>query len=258
MLALERRNVILEKLNAEKRVLVSELSVLFEVSEETVRRDLEKLAEEGLVTKTYGGALLNEEQSFADMPFVIRKKQNVGEKQAIAKLICGMVSDGERVMCDSSSTAVFVAKQLKSKDNLTIITNSVEILVELSDVSGWHVISTGGVVKEGTLSLTGSRVEKAFASYNADIAVISCKGIDIAGGVTDSNEGNAGIKQSILASAKRRVLAIDHTKFDRAALIKICAIGGFTHIVTDKKPSDDWITLFDTQNIACIYPNNAV
>ncbi len=101
MLAIERRNDILERLQEEKRVVVSELSAAYNVSEETIRRDLEKLENDGLVVKSYGGAVLKE-QSFFDLPFNIRKKQRVAEKQKIARLIADMVRDGEALMLDAS------------------------------------------------------------------------------------------------------------------------------------------------------------
>ena len=115
MLAIERRNQILEKLQQEKRVVVSELSRLYQVSEETIRRDLEKLENDGLVIKSYGGAVLNEHSIF-DLPFNIRKNQMVVEKQQMAAIIADMVRDGEAVMLDASSTAVYVARKLKEKN----------------------------------------------------------------------------------------------------------------------------------------------
>ena len=112
MLAIERRNDILERLQADKRVVVSELSAIYQVSEETIRRDLEKLENDGLVIKSYGGAVLNEHSIF-DLPFNIRKNQKIVEKEKIARLIAGMVRDGEALMLDASSTDVYIAKALK-------------------------------------------------------------------------------------------------------------------------------------------------
>ena len=154
MLAIERRNDILERLQEEKRVVVSELSAAYNVSEETIRRDLEKLENDGLVVKSYGGAVLKE-QSFFDLPFNIRKKQRVAEKQKIARLIADMVRDGEALMLDASSTDVYIARALKEKKKLTVITNSVEVIVELFDVPEWTVISTGGVSREKSFALVG-------------------------------------------------------------------------------------------------------
>ena len=141
MLAIERRKLIMEALQEEKRVVVSELSKMYDVSEETIRRDLEKLEKEGLVIKTYGGAVVNENTN-VELPYVIRKKTNVLRKQRIAELTAAMISDGDRIMLDDSTTAVFIAKKIKNKKNITLITNSVEILLELSDVTGWKIIST--------------------------------------------------------------------------------------------------------------------
>ena len=102
MLALERRNLILEKLQTEKRVVVSELSQLYEVSEETIRRDLDKLEKEGLATKSYGGAVIKEDVSI-DLPFNIRKNQNVGGKQKMAELAASLVKEGDHIFLDAST-----------------------------------------------------------------------------------------------------------------------------------------------------------
>ena len=119
MLALERRNLILEKLQSEKRVVVSELSQMFDVSEETIRRDLDKLEKEGLATKSYGGAVINEDVGI-DLPFNVRKNQNVAGKQKMAEITASLVQEGDHIFLDASTTAVFVAKALKEKERLTI------------------------------------------------------------------------------------------------------------------------------------------
>ena len=103
MLALERRNLILEKLQDEKRVVVSELSQLYSVSEETIRRDLEKLEQDGFATKSYGGAVLNENVGI-DMPLNIRSKKNVAAKQKMAEIAASLIHDGDHIMLDASST----------------------------------------------------------------------------------------------------------------------------------------------------------
>ena len=112
MLALERRNLILEKLQEEKRVVVSELSQLYSVSEETIRRDLDKLEKEGLAIKSYGGAVINEDFSI-DLPFNVRKNQNVAGKQKMAELAASLVNEGDHIFLDASTTAVFSGKSIK-------------------------------------------------------------------------------------------------------------------------------------------------
>ena len=172
MLAIERRNEILEKLQKEKRVVVSELSKAYGVTEETIRWDLEKLEKDGYGIKSYGGAVLNENMNI-DMPFNVRKNTNVVGKQRIAELVNAMVKDGERLILDASSTAVFIAKRLKEeKRNLTIITNSIEIIIELFDAQDWQVLSTGGLAMEGSLALVGPQTDQMLRSYYVDKAII--------------------------------------------------------------------------------------
>ena len=204
MLALERRNLILEKLQNEKRVVVSELSQLYGVSEETIRRDLDKLEKEGLAIKSYGGAVINEDVSI-DLPFNVRKNQNVVGKQKMAEIVASLVHDGEHLLLDASTTAVFVAKALKEKERLTVITNSMEILLELADVSGWNIISTGGMMKEGYLAFLGSRTEEVIRSYFVDTVIFSCKALDENWGVMESQEAFGTAKRAMLDSGRKKI-----------------------------------------------------
>ena len=254
MLAIERRNEILERLQREKRVVVSELSRQYSVSEETIRRDLEKLENDGYVIKSYGGAVLNEHIN-TDMPFNIRKNTNVIGKQRIAEIVNGMVSDGESLMLDSSSTAVFIAKVLKEeKRNLTIITNSIEIIIELFDAPNWRVISTGGLATEGSFALVGPQTDQMLRSYHVDKAIISCKGIDMEDGMTDSNELHARNKRTMLERAKQRILAVDSSKFGHTAFTQIGNLENLSTIITDEKPVEKWLQMFEQYQIECIWP----
>ena len=253
MLAIERRNQILEKLQQEKRVVVSELSRLYQVSEETIRRDLEKLENDGLVIKSYGGAVLNEHSIF-DLPFNIRKNQMVVEKQQMAAIIADMVRDGEAVMLDASSTAVYVARKLKEKKKLTVITNSIEIIVELMDMPEWKVLSTGGLSREGSFALVGPQTDKMLKSYHVDKAVISCKGFDLESGITDSDELHANNKITMLGAAGKKILAVDKSKFDKTAFTAIGALDDITTVVTDEEPDRRWLQAFEEAGIECVYP----
>lgn len=252
MLAAERRNLILEKLQDEKKVVVSELSALFDVSEETIRRDLEKLDREGLAVKSYGGAVLNETAGL-DMPFNVRKKRNMQGKQIIAGLVDGLVQEGEHIIVDPSTTAVAIVKALKVKRHLTVITNSIEVLVELSDVSGWDVISTGGTLRENYLALVGPKAMDGISSFNADKVILSCKGLDLQKGITDANEMFSQVKQTMLKSAKQRILAADHTKFGNVAFSKICDLANLDMVVTDIRPEPEWLNYFAENGIECLY-----
>jgi len=255
MLAVERRNIILEKLQEDKRVVVSDLSRRFSVSEETIRRDLDKLHKDGLAIKSYGGAILNEDTNI-DMPFNVRKKHNITGKQKIAEIVSGLIDDGDNIALDASTTAVFIAKAIKEKENLTVVTNSVELLVELSDVAGWNVVSTGGGIMKGYLALVGSRVLEVLDTYNVDKVILSCKGLDIRKGITEGNELFSHVKQGMIKSAKQFILAVDHSKFNKTAFSKISTIECADIVVTDEKPDSVWLDFFEAHGIRCIYPGS--
>ena len=254
MLAIERRREIISRLSIDGKVIVSELARDFGVTEETIRRDLEKLDRDGIASKTYGGAV-SKRASGLDLPYSVRESVNVLEKQFIAERVAELIEDGERIMVDSSSTALFVIKKIKDKKNLTIITNSVKILLELADKQDWTVLSTGGVLKKGALSLTGSSAEKMIRSYHVDTAICSCKGLDIALGVTDSNENDSLIKQAMLSSAERKILALDIDKFDRKSFVKVCDAVEVDVIATDSRPDDKWIKFCEDSGIRLAYTN---
>lgn len=248
MLAIERRNKILEILQKESRVVVSDLGALFQVTEETIRRDLEKLEKEGLAKKTYGGAILADSLS-VDLPYSVRMKANVESKQRIAKIVSDLVEDGDHIMMDASSTAIFVAKHLKNKKNITVITNSIEILIELSSVAGWKVLSTGGVLKEGSLSLVGYQAEKMINTFHVDKTIVSSKGVDIKKGITDSNEMEVHIKKLMLEAANTKILIADNSKFDKISFTKICDLADIDVLISDSELNDKWKQTLDSMEI---------
>lgn len=215
MLAIERKNEILDKLRAEQRVLVSDLAEYYNVTEETIRRDLDKLEKEGYATKTYGGAILGNSTK-TDLSYTIRNKTNVDAKNQIAALASRLIEDGDHLMLDDSSTSLYLAKKLKEKKNLTVITNSVELVVELNGIDGWTIILTGGRLKPDSLALVGDQTQQMLRHYHVDTAVMSCKGIDLKAGVTDSSEFHAQTKQSMLRCAKKKILILDAARSTRS------------------------------------------
>ena len=253
MLAIERRNAILEKLQAERRVVVSELSQIYKVSEETIRRDLEKLENDGFAIKSYGGAVINENAN-VDLPFNIRKKRNVISKQKIAEVISSRIKDGTSIMLDASSTAVYIAKALKERKNLTLITNSIEILIEMFDTPNVNVLSTGGAMREGSFALVGPQTDKMLNSYHVDMAIVSAKGFDLETGMTDTEELHANNKKTMLHAGREKVLAVDSSKFGKTAFTEIGTLEDISMVVTDAKPDEVWLQAFKEYGIECIFP----
>ncbi|HIS98953.1 MAG TPA: DeoR/GlpR transcriptional regulator [Candidatus Faecaligallichristensenella faecipullorum] len=252
MLAIERRNEILAKLLVEGKVIVSDLSRAYNVTEETIRRDLEKLENDGLAKKTYGGAVRNESLN-VDVPYNVRKQANVLGKQHIASIIASMVDDGDYLVLDASTTALSVVKSIMHKRKITLITNSIEILLELANKTDWNILSTGGVLKEGGLSLVGYQAERMIGSFHVDLAVCSCKGLDMEMGITDSNERDAEIKKAFFKAAKRKVLAADSTKFEKISFVQIANLQDVDVVVTDERPSEAWIQHLSGSGVELMY-----
>lgn len=251
MLAAERRNQILEALRRDERVLVAPLAAQFGVSEETIRRDLASLEQLGLAMKCYGGATLADSRNAP--PFKVRKKLNVEEKKSVATLAARMVEDGDFLMLDDSSTSYFVLRALHGKKGLTIVTNSIEIILELSGLrESWNVISTGGNLNQDVFAFFGRQAEETIRSFHVDKAIISCTGLDLSGSFTEAGVENANMKQAMMASARETILAMDRHKFDKTAFLTVGDIRQVSAIVTDADPGRDWQEFCREQNVRLV------
>ena len=252
MLPIERRGEILQKLMIDGRVVVNELAEKYEVTEETIRRDLEKLESEGYAKKTYGGAVRNDNMT-SELPYTVRKQTNVSGKRYIAEIIGSLISDGDSLLLDSSSTALFMIKSISAKHNLTLVTNSVEVLLEVPQGHDWNIVSTGGMYRSESMSFFGAAAEEVVEKYFADYAVLSCKGIDPEKGITDTRETFANLKKVFIKSAKKVILAVDHTKFNKISFVRLSDFDGIDVIVTDVEPDESWKKLFEEKGIELYY-----
>ncbi|MDD7267588.1 MAG: DeoR/GlpR family DNA-binding transcription regulator [Lachnospiraceae bacterium] len=242
---------MLEILQQEQRVLVSELSHKYQVTEETIRRDLDKLEKEGFVKKTYGGAVLNNNTN-AELPLRIREQVARREKIVISKIVAGIIEEGDTVMLDSSSTSLVIARALKQFNKLTVITNSVEVLLELAG-SSVEVISTGGNLMKSSLSLVGQTGQNTLSRFNVDKTILSCKGISMEEGLTDSNEQEAVMKNNMRRSSAQLIIAVDHNKFDRISFVQVLELRSGDIVVTDQKPDEKWLAYFEKKHVTVLF-----
>lgn len=251
MLGIERRQRIVDKIKQDKKVYVSELSQLFKVTEETVRRDLEKLEGENILRRSYGGAILSE-QTGEDLSFLKRSTINSAGKEYIADKAQSLINDGDTIMVDSSTTCLSLLHRLKGRQNITIITNSIRLAYDFS-ASNFRIISTGGTLRSNSMALTGTGAIKALMGYYADVVLISCKGLDRVHGVTESNEEESAVKQVMLQQSRKALLLADSSKFDKTAFVKTCELRDIDTIVTDKEPADNWGDNLAQQQVKLVY-----
>lgn len=250
MLAIQRKEKIKEIIIKEKKVFVNDLSKMFTVSEETIRRDLDKLEKEGILKKIYGGAILISELNKTDIPFSQRVIANIDEKASIAIKALDLIKDCKSIMVDSSSTVLEVVKLLKDFNNLKVITNSIQVPIKLAS-SDVEVIGVGGQLNKKTLSYQGNITEESLKRFNADLALISAKGIT-GSGITDSNELEVVIKQSMMRQSKKIALLMDSSKIGYTAFLNLVDVKDIEYIITDDPNNNDLMKICETNFIKLI------
>ncbi|MFC3419986.1 DeoR/GlpR family DNA-binding transcription regulator [Salinicoccus hispanicus] len=234
MLVAERHQKIVELVKERKSIRVSELSDIFSVTEETIRRDLEKLEKESKLARSHGGAVYVSSVNNSEIPYFQREIMNVSEKKEIALEAAKLIKEGDKVILDASSTAWYVAKALPDIP-LTVLTNSIKVAMELSNKKQIEVISSGGILQTKSLSFVGPLAESSMESYHVNKAFISCKGLHLERGISDSNEQQARIKRKMIEISDTVYVMIDNSKFGVKAFSNICSLDEIDHIITDSE-----------------------
>jgi len=228
----ERMDRVLELLETHEVVTVAELSHVFGVSEVTVRNDLGILAGKGLVARIRGGArALQRGQS--EVAFDVRLRVQHDEKRAIARAAAAMVGDGEAVALDSSTTAYYIALELREKKELVVVTNGLRVASALADAPGVSVIVPGGVLRLAAMSLVGDFASSVLRNTSIDKGFFGARGISLKRGLMDLNPEEVRIKRELAEVCERVIGVFDHTKWRRTALLSFVPTDRIDAIVTD-------------------------
>lgn len=255
MLAIDRINAIIEILKENKSVMVSDLSHRFNVTEETIRRDLEKLEAQKRIVRVHGGAYLFEGFE-KGAPVSLRKQFLIEEKKRLGKICLEYIEDRDTIMLDDSTTSLFIAKEIKECNlQLIVITNFLDIMVELADCKHVKLIGLGGTLILSTRSFNGPGTVKNLTNYNADKAFVSCSSLNSKFGMTDHNENEAQIRKMMIENSERKFLVIDHTKINKSSTYQFADINDVDYIITDKVPNKNWEERVKTQGIKLIVSN---
>jgi DeoR family transcriptional regulator, aga operon transcriptional repressor len=229
----ERRRAILEILNREGRVLVLDLAKRFTTSQVTIRKDLEDLHAHGLIHRTHGGALPAREGALEDPTLREKEKLHRKEKLRIAEAAARLVQEGQVVILDSGTTTTAIARALRHFQNLTIVTNAVNIAAELSGTAV-EVILTGGTLRKNSFSLVGPIAEETLHRLNADLLFLGVDGFDVQYGLSTPNLLEAKVNRVMVEVAKRTVAACDSSKFGRRSLSLIAPPQALYEVITDR------------------------
>lgn len=247
MLAVERRERIHDIIKEEKSVIVSDLAKQFKVTDETIRRDLALMEKQNILTRTYGGAFI-QEGVINDIGADLRENVMVKNKNDIAGKAVKLINNGDSIFIDCSTTALALARQLKNK-RIVVTTTSMLVANVLSETPNITLYVTGGKLNERTMSFLGASAATHLAGFYFDKCFISCRSLSIKHGVTDSNEELAKIRAMAVHQSQHVCLLADHSKFDRTSFSKICDFGELHSVVSDEGLAENWQTLFALNDV---------
>jgi DeoR/GlpR family transcriptional regulator of sugar metabolism len=245
----ERRHSLLEILRKQPSLRVPELAQALDVSEGTVRNDLNALEEEGRLRRVHGGAVLNSEDQFQNNSFIRRYKQNVAAKLAIARAAALLVNDGDSILLDASSTSYYLARELSGRNKLRVMTNGFEVARELAQNTSNTVILIGGVVNNDSSSVTGLLSEQIIADMHIEKAFFSCSGFSVERGMTEVHFEEAQLKRKAIESSKQVFALIDSSKFGKEDLTPFARPVQIIHLFTDSSITNEWKTRLQGANV---------
>ena len=232
-----RRNKILEHLRSDGKVSVSQLAAELGATPVTIRNDLTALERDGYLVRMQGGAVISHR---LENHFPADTADNaLAQKQALAAEVAKMVADGETIFFNSGTTTLHVARALKSKKHLNIVTNSLAIAMELGNIPTFHVLLLGGEINASYGFTAGGDTQEQLSKYRADWAILSVDGVSALGGITTCHPEEAIIDRLMMANAHRRLIAATGSKIGRAGFSRICDSDETILLVTDSTCEKD-------------------
>lgn len=251
-MTVSRRRSILDLVKKSGEVLITDLSNQFEVSEVTIRNDLEYLERKNLVMRARGGAIIAENHVGIDQSIMDKSKIHTLEKIAIGRKSVQLIKENETIILDSGTTTAEIAKNLESFKHLTVITNALNIVNLLVGKPNIDLIVPGGFLRQSSMSLIGPMAEKGLANFFVDKAFISTDGFDTKLGIYTPNIEEASLNAVMIAVSKEIILVTDSAKFSRKSLVFICGLDKIKTVITDSGISDDDRKRLEDKNIQVI------
>jgi DeoR/GlpR family transcriptional regulator of sugar metabolism len=244
----ERMQQVLQMLETRDSVHVAELAETFAVSEVTIRSDLGELARQGLVARVRGG-VRPLQRGHSELGFDIRLRLEVERKQAIARAAAELVGDGEAIALDASTTAYYLALELRGRRELVVVTNGLLIAASLADAPGVTVLVTGGMLRLSAMSLVGDLGADLLRATRINKGFLGARGLSLERGLMDLNPDEVRIKQEMADACDRVVAILDGTKWHRSALLSFVPAANVHAIVTDVSAPADQVETWRARGI---------
>jgi len=237
MLPKERRKWILEQLSIDEKIDIDEMAAQLNVSAMTIRRDLLTLEEEGKIIRTFGGAILNK-HLINETPFLAKEGKYSRQKKVIAQKALSLVQDHSAILLDSGTTTLEIARLLKERKNLTVVTNDIKIAAELMD-SEVKVIVLGGELQNSVGAIFGPTSEQLLQNIHVDVCFLGAHAIHLEAGITAPTFEKASIKQQMIKAAEATWVVADSSKFDQKSFTKVCELSRLDGWITDDDLTDE-------------------
>ncbi|EKO3866359.1 DeoR/GlpR transcriptional regulator [Vibrio harveyi] len=235
-----RRKEILRFIQNAQRGEVSDFAKQYDVSEVTIRNDLNYLEKQGCVKRCYGGALLNNQFAF-ERPLNDKKQLNSNIKAKLGEYAASLIADGDKIILDSGSTTEQIAYHLKGKNDLVVMTNGINIAYHLANQSNVSVMVTGGSMRENSYSVHGLSGEDYLAGYRFNKLFLGVDGFDKSTGVTTPHQGEADINRRMLDAAQVVIAVTDSSKFSRQSFCLIARPEQLDMLITDSGIPSDYL-----------------
>ncbi|MBR2354429.1 MAG: DeoR/GlpR transcriptional regulator [Clostridia bacterium] len=229
----ERHRRILEELKKNPEITVRELSILLSVSEPTVRRDFTELHRKGIITKIYGGAILNQGAADREIPFLLRENEKSSVKTEMGAKAAEMVKDGMVVMLDGSTSAYHLVPYLARKKDLIVVTSGAKTAVALAEAN-IPTFCTGGKMLIHSFSYVGEQAESFVRRINADLLFFSCHGLSDEGQMTERAIEEADLRRAMFGVCKEKILLCDSSKFGKTCFYNMGSVSEIDGIISEK------------------------
>ncbi len=252
----ERRQRILQLLREHGRVMVADLSKQFGVSEVTVRGDLQALAREGRLIRTHGGAVpAASGPTEDDLKLESRQRQHPQEKSVIGAAAADLIEEGDAIYLDASSTALAIARHLKDRRFITVLTSGLAVAQELTDAPGVTVVLAGGILQKETASLIDPDGLAYFDKFNIQKCFFGAHGLANPEGLTDISPDVAAVKRALIARCRQVIAIIDASKWGRVGLATFASIEDIHLVITDHDAPADQVQQVRDQGVKIILTN---
>lgn len=233
----QRRREILHRLLTSGYVEAGQLALDLAVDQSTIRRDLDALARAGQLQRVHGGASLA--SGSVDLPYTMKQHEQLAQKEAIATAACALVGDGDTIILDSGTTTYQLARALRARHGLTVITNDVRIGHLLASSPGLRLVVTGGELLGGVYTLIGAQAVEFVRGLSVTWTFLGADAVSASGGITNTNLIEVPLKRAMLVAAEHPIVLADSSKFGNRALARVADIAEVEAIITDDELAEE-------------------